>query len=333
MLFHLLLFGILHLPVVMRGVRRKEKNRLFIVSGVSENTAVPDMKMKAGNVMAVREQIKPLIGIYEKAMPASLSWERRFDAAANAGYDFLEISIDETDERLSRLDWDASKLGELKRTSASCGIPILSMCLSGHRRFPIGSEDAETCARAMEIMEKAIKFSVGTGIRIIQLAGYDAYYEKSTENTKKRFYDNLRKSVEWAAKYGVMLAIEPVDTDFMDSVSKAMIPVELINSPWLQVYPDTGNLTGRGYDVVSELQRGSEHVVAVHIKDAKPNIIRKVPFGEGIVRFEDIFRTLKGMNFTGPFLIEMWNDENPDYFRIIRDARLWVMNRWDCSTQ
>ena len=45
------------------------------------------------------------VGLYEKALPDELSWEERLEAAGRAGYDFVEISIDESDERLARLDW------------------------------------------------------------------------------------------------------------------------------------------------------------------------------------------------------------------------------------
>ena len=37
------------------------------------------------------------VGLYEKALPAELSWEQRLVAAGQAGYDFVEISIDEDD--------------------------------------------------------------------------------------------------------------------------------------------------------------------------------------------------------------------------------------------
>ena len=36
----------------------------------------------------------------------------------------------------------------------------------------------------MEIMEKAIQLAEDLGIRIIQLAGYDVYYEESSFETK-----------------------------------------------------------------------------------------------------------------------------------------------------
>ena len=36
-------------------------------------------------------------GIYEKALPRGRDWLRKLEAAAKAGHDFLEISIDESD--------------------------------------------------------------------------------------------------------------------------------------------------------------------------------------------------------------------------------------------
>ena len=46
-----------------------------------------------------------LLGIYEKALPKGITWRKRLMMAKELGFDFVEISIDETDERLSRLDW------------------------------------------------------------------------------------------------------------------------------------------------------------------------------------------------------------------------------------
>ena len=56
-----------------------------------------------------------LLGLYEKALPPGLRWEERLLAAKELGFDYLEISIDETDERLSRLDWTAEQRRELHR--------------------------------------------------------------------------------------------------------------------------------------------------------------------------------------------------------------------------
>jgi len=44
------------------------------------------------------------IGIYEKAMPNAFDWEQKIRIAKHAGFQFIEISIDESDERLKHLN-------------------------------------------------------------------------------------------------------------------------------------------------------------------------------------------------------------------------------------
>ena len=45
------------------------------------------------------------LGIYEKALPANLTWPERLALAKACGFDFVEMSVDETDVRLERLTW------------------------------------------------------------------------------------------------------------------------------------------------------------------------------------------------------------------------------------
>ena len=124
---------------------------------------------------------KHSVGIYEKAFDPKISWEERLDRAGKLGFDYVEISIDETDDRLARLDWNKEQKKQLLDAIWNSGVDIRSMCLSAHRRFPFGSKFAAVRDNAHLIMEKAIDFAGELGIRVIQLAGYDVYYEESTE--------------------------------------------------------------------------------------------------------------------------------------------------------
>lgn len=96
------------------------------------------------------------------------------------------------------------------------------MCLSGHRRYPLGSHD--TCKRnkALEIMRRAIELAGDLGVRVIQLAGYDIYYETADDSPRGWFLENLFQCVHMAKQYGMMLGFETMETSFMDTVSKAM---------------------------------------------------------------------------------------------------------------
>ena len=183
------------------------------------------------------------LGLYEKSMPNTLTLEEKLRQAKASGFDFMEISIDETDAKLSRLDMTREERKALVDAMYQAGLPIKTMCLSGHRKYPLGSRDESVRARGLEIMEKAIQLACDLGLRIIQLAGYDVYYEEGGEDTRALFLENLKKSAEMAAAAGVTLAFETMETEFMNTVEKAMAYVKLVNSPYLKVYPDSGNLT------------------------------------------------------------------------------------------
>ena len=135
-------------------------------------------------------------------------------------------------------------------------------------------------------MEKAIELADDLGIRIIQLAGYDVYYESSTYDTKKRFLDNLRKAAAMAEKTGVLLGFETMETEFMNTVEKAMKYVCLVDSPYLQIYPDIGNLTNAAVtykqDIYDDMALGKGHLIAMHLKETVPGKFREIPFGEAV---------------------------------------------------
>ena len=255
------------------------------------------------------------IGLYEKAMLPTLSWREKLAFAKEAGYDFVEISIDEKDDKLARLDWTAEERLELVQTMKEVGLPIRSMCLSGHRRFPLGSADPAIRARSMEIMEKAIILADDLGIRIIQLAGYDVHYEESTAQTKAFFLENLKKAVEMAAVRGIMLGFETMETDFMNTVWKSMYYVDAVGSPYLGVYPDSGNLTNAalssGGNVLDDLYSGRGHIVALHLKETVPGVFREVPFLTGHVDFATGVAAAWKLGIRR-YVTEMWYVGNDD---------------------
>jgi L-ribulose-5-phosphate 3-epimerase len=246
------------------------------------------------------------IGLYEKALPDAMSWDERLAAAGQAGYDFIEISIDESDERLSRLDWSASERAALRRSIENTGVRIMTMCLSGHRKYPLGSHSSELRRQGQDILRKAINFAGDIGLRVVQVMGYDVFYETSDDETRVNFIDGLRLGARWAGQSGVMLGLENLDTPFVENLSKAMAIIREIDSPWLRLYPDIGNLAAAGYYPPDELALAKNQLLGVHVKDALPKIIRGVPFETGIVPFRETFQALVESGFWGLIGIEIW---------------------------
>lgn len=272
------------------------------------------------------------LGLYEKAMPKELSWREKLTAAKEAGYDFVEISIDETEEKLARLDMPKEERIGLVDLMAEIGVPIRTMCLSGHRKYPLGSNDPVICARGMEIMQKAVTLAADLGIRIIQLAGYDVYYEQGSEETRTRFEENLKKATLMAARDGILLGFETMETEFMNTVGKAMKYVNLVNSPYLNVYPDVGNITNAavtyGTDVLEDLRSGQGHIVAVHLKETVPGKFREIPFGTGHVNFKDITHTAYALGVRR-YVTEFWYVGNSKWKKDLDFARTMMSDLLD----
>lgn len=256
------------------------------------------------------------IGLYEKAMPGNLSWTEKILAAKKAGYDFIEISIDETDEKLKRLDMSKEERIGLVSLMQALDMPIRTMCLSGHRKYPLGSNDPKIRQRSMEIMEKALQLADDLGVRIIQLAGYDVYYEQSNNETKKYFLNNLKKITEMAASKGILMGFETMETEFMNTVQKVMSYVKQIDSVYLNVYPDLGNITNAavsyGKDVNNDLETGRGKLVAMHLKETVPGKFREIPFGTGHVDFENGIKKAWELGVRR-FVTEFWYTGNPNW--------------------
>jgi L-ribulose-5-phosphate 3-epimerase len=172
----------------------------------------------------------------------------------------------------------------------------------------LGSASPQTRERALDILRRAIDFAADIGLSIVQVMGYDVFYEPAYAGTKARFLDGLEKGVRWAGASGVMLGLENCDLEFVDSIDKGLRIVEHLNSPWFHLYPDMGNLAAAGYDPADQLRRAAGHLVGVHVKDTAPGVVRGVPFEQGIVPFGKVFQTLADIGFWGPMTVEMWSD-------------------------
>lgn len=259
--------------------------------------------------------MKRPIGIYEKATPKHFTWLERLQFAKELGFDFVEMSIDESDERLSRLKWRSEERLEIVKAMYQTGIRIPTICFSGHRRFPLGSNDTAVEQQSLTLMKECITLAQDLGVRVIQLAGYDVYYEEKSLATRERFLQNLRQACDWAERAQVILAIETMDDPFINSIEKYLAIEKLIDSPYLFVYPDTGNLSAWGNDLLSEFLIGHSSIAALHFKDThlvthdSPGQFRDVPFGQGCVNWEETLYILKQTNYQGPLLIEMWSEQ------------------------
>lgn len=249
------------------------------------------------------------LGLYEKAMPDSLDWKEKLEAAGRAGFDYVEMSIDATEEKIRRTKMSAGERLQLVKKMYDAGIPIRTMCVSALTKYSLGNPDPYKEKRGLEIAMDSIDLASDLGVRVVMIPGYDVYYEPSDEETKDRYFENLKQLVAYAEKTGVQLGLETMENEFMNTVEKAMKYVVLCNSNYLKIYPDIGNLTNAAklykMNVFQDLQLGMGNITSMHLKETRPGEFREIPYGEGHVDFEETVRQAWNMHVRR-FVAEFW---------------------------
>lgn len=276
--------------------------------------------------MIARHGQRNLCGIYEKALsggsPAQLA-----TAAVEAGYDFLELAIDESQDRLSRLEWPADFRAQVARNVREIGAPIATLTLSAQRRWPWGSGDPGVRARSATLARHTIDLAADLGAGCVQVPGYFTYYEPAHATSREQFVEGLRSAANHAATRGVVLALENMDGTDVVSVQHALAVVAEV--PAVRLYLDVGNLAGNELPVIDQLAAALPHVQAIQLKDARPGEFRRVPFGYGTVPFAQVLAFLHAVGYTKPLSVEMWNDHaDPE---MAADARRWLQELADTT--
>lgn len=269
------------------------------------------------------KSIAGLVGIYEKGLPEFATWEETFTLAASSGYDFFEMSIDESVDRISRLEWSEVDRAKVRRASESAGVIVGALTLSAHRAYPMGSAEPERRQRSLELARQAVDLAADVDAPLVQLAGYFTFYENDHMDARSLFLAGLAKTAEHAQERGVRLALENVDGNNLVNLGQAMSLIhDSDTGATAGLYVDVGNLVANGYDAIDQLRQAWPMVEAIQLKDARPGQFRRVSFGEGEVPWLEVFNLLRDKKYDGPLSVEMWNDTGDS--DLAREALEWL---------
>lgn len=258
------------------------------------------------------------LGLYEKSISPCLCWEDKLKLAKDAGYDYFEIAVDATPEKLSRLESRGEQL-RIRRASEAIDMPLYTMAFTANRFFPLGSEDADIREEGVRLCKRALDFASFVGAKTINIASYDEYEKPRNLNTEGYFLESVKRCVDHAAIRGVIISLETMDSPFMDTTKKALQYVRAVDSAFLQIGADPGNIHGMGNNPVTDIPAGGKHIVEVEFKDTRPGVVRDIFFGEGTLDFDACFKMLREMEYQGFLAAEMWYhedaDKQPDIYR------------------
>ncbi|WP_010166738.1 L-ribulose-5-phosphate 3-epimerase [Candidatus Epulonipiscium viviparus] len=272
------------------------------------------------------------LGLYEKAMPNNLTIREKLDYAKKANYDYIELSIDASEDKINRIYMSKAERLSIIHDMYETEITIDSFCVSALTKYALGDPDDRISSRGIEIITGAIALAKDLGARIVMIPGYDIYFGTSTAQTRDKYIHNLRVITDQAAKYGVCLGFETMENEFMNTTQKAAEYVKIIDSPYLQIYPDSGNITNAiktyGTDFVDDITTGHGHILALHLKETVPGKFREIPYGTGHVDFAKVISAAWKLG-TRKYVTEFWDLGKEDWFADIVAANEMMRNLLD----
>jgi len=218
-----------------------------------------------------------------------------FSKAGKLGFQGIEFGIG-LDYREDPLWTGMGKLRqEMKEAAQATGVEAASICLHllNYRENSPASDASEHRETADEIIRKTIEACAHIGASVILVPFFGTASLKS-EDQIQRLMDEMKRLSPIAEDKKVCLGLETsLNADDMLRIIKA------IGSDYVQVYFDTGNTAGIGYDIIQEIEALGRHIIQTHIKDSPGGTL-----GEGKIDFEVAIGAFKKVGFGGYLMLE-----------------------------
>lgn len=218
-----------------------------------------------------------------------------FSKAGRLGFQGIEFGIG-LDYREDPLWTGVGELRqEMKEAAKATGIEAASICLHllNYREHSPASDMSEHRETAHEIIRKTIEACVYIGASVILVPFFGTASPRS-EDQIQRLMDEMKRLSSIAEDKGVCLGLE---TSL--NATDVLRIIEGVGSDYVQVYFDTGNTAGIGYDMVQEIEALGKHIVQTHIKDSPGGTL-----GGGQIDFRSAIRAFRKVGFGGYLMLE-----------------------------
>lgn len=194
----------------------------------------------------------------------------------------------------------ADYLNQVKRRCHLAGLDI-SGGATGHK-FSYAPDSAEL-EKELQSLDAWLGHYQILGAPVIRVFGGQPGKDVSAEQAEKNIIANLPKACELAGKYGIVLGIE--NHDFLTDIDRFLRIIEAVDSPWLGVNLDSGNLKAEG-DPYAQLERIAPYAVNAQVKVMIPREGKTEP-----TDLDRVVKLLRGAGYSGYVVLEYEEKEDP----------------------
>ncbi len=247
-------------------------------------------------------------------------WRDEFALAAAAGVDYIEWIYDDYGASANPITSEQG-LAEFDRLKQQHGISTPALCGDWFMDFPFLRCTLEERAQRQNFLQKLLAVAQRIGARRMVLPFVDQSRIES-EAEKDTVIGVLMQALPTAEKTGVELHLE---TDLGPADFAALMA--RIPHPMVKINYDSGNSSGLGYNASEEFAAYGDRIGSIHIKDRlrKPDgSISTQPLGHGSADFEDVFRCIRSIHYTGGLTLQVARGEAGDEVNWIREQLAFV---------
>ena len=178
------------------------------------------------------------------------------------------------------------------------GMPVHGVVDMVHWKQRLSSPDASVRAAGQKALEQAVIDSKEFGgSSVLLVPGKVSGPDETHDHVWQRSIAEIRKTLPLASKLGIHILIENVWNGFCETPELLCRYVDEINSPWVGVYFDIGNV--QKFSPAHECIRNlGKRIVKLDVKDwGVKNGFCKL--GEGDVNWPEVCKALKEVGFSG----------------------------------
>lgn len=155
------------------------------------------------------------------------------------------------------------------------------------------------CAYSYSFRNDFTDEEIARGFQMAQALGVNLITSSATVSVAKRVD-------RFAAKYKITVAMHNHSVIRPDEYARPEDFEEAMRgtSPYIAVNLDIGHFVAAGYDPVDYLEKHSDRIPIIHVKDRKKNQGENVPFGEGDTPIREVLRLIAGKRLKVHCMIE-----------------------------
>jgi L-ribulose-5-phosphate 3-epimerase len=255
------------------------------------------------------------------------SWREEFARARAAGLDYIEWIHDAFGEgkdktgRIANPIFSEAGLAEFDALKQEHGIATPALCGDWFMDVPLIRCSPAERARREQHLHDLIPIATRIGANRIVLPFVDNS-KMTGEYERQMVLAILKRALPIAEQHNVELHLE---ADFTPKVFAAFL--ERIPHPMLKVNWDSGNSSGLGYVASEEFGAYGDRIGSIHIKDRyrKPEGgVETRPLGTGSADFDDVFRAIRSIGYTGGFTLQAARGVNGGEVELVREQLAFV---------